>query len=158
MATGGIDRPGRTSASSLPTAGAPICVIAVVDQGPELSAEEAERVFERFYRVDPSRSRAHGGLAIATAITQGHGGRAELDIGPGKGCVFCLALPWSTTRLDPSEKERPTLHRVLSGARGDQSCLPRVHRSQLSESATIWEVILMSPGSARSTGCIVAGQ
>ncbi|MFF3330049.1 sensor histidine kinase [Streptomyces sp. NPDC002888] len=95
--TGGTDRPGRTSASVPLAEGTPICVIAVVDQGPGLPPEESERVFERFYRVDPSRSRDHGGsglgLAIATAIAQGHGGRLELDTGAGTGCTFRLVLP-----------------------------------------------------------------
>lgn len=95
--TGGTDRPGRASGSPPLTAGTPICVIEVVDQGPGLSPEETERVFERFYRVDPSRSRDHGGsglgLAIATAIARGHGGRLELDAGTGPGCTFRLVLP-----------------------------------------------------------------
>ncbi|WP_033321616.1 sensor histidine kinase [Streptomyces yerevanensis] len=95
--TGGTDRPGRTSASPSLAEGAPIHVIEVADQGPGLLPEEAERVFERFYRVDPSRSRDHGGsglgLAIATAIAQGHGGRLELDTGAGPGCTFRLVLP-----------------------------------------------------------------
>jgi two-component system OmpR family sensor kinase len=95
--TGGTDRPGRTSGSPPLTTGTPICVIEVGDQGPGLPLEEAERVFERFYRVDPSRSRDHGGsglgLAIATAIARGHGGRLELDTGAGAGCTFRLVLP-----------------------------------------------------------------
>ncbi|WP_435836979.1 sensor histidine kinase [Streptomyces asoensis] len=95
--SGGSDCPGRTSASPSLMEGTPVCIIAVVDQGPGLSPEEAERIFERFYRVDPSRSRDHGGsglgLAIATAIAQGHCGRLELDTGPGEGCTFRLVLP-----------------------------------------------------------------
>jgi two-component system OmpR family sensor kinase len=95
--SGGSNRPGRNSASPPLSEGTPVCVIAVVDQGPGLSPDEAERIFERFYRVDPSRSRDHGGsglgLAIATAIAQGHGGRLELDTGPGEGCTFRLVLP-----------------------------------------------------------------
>ncbi|GCB43304.1 osmosensitive K+ channel histidine kinase kdpD [Streptomyces sp. NL15-2K] len=95
--TGGTDRPGRTSASPPLTEDTPIHVIEVADQGPGLPPEEAERVFERFYRVDPARSRDHGGsglgLAIATAIAQGHGGRLELDTGAGPGCTFRLVLP-----------------------------------------------------------------
>ena len=95
--TGGTDRPGRTSASPALAGGTPIHVIEVADQGPGLSPEEAERVFERFYRVDPSRCRDQGGsglgLAIATAIAQGHGGRLELDTGAGPGCTFRLVLP-----------------------------------------------------------------
>ncbi|WP_327318855.1 sensor histidine kinase [Streptomyces sp. NBC_01235] len=95
--TGGTDRPGRASGSPPLTTGTPICVIEVADQGPGLPPEEAERVFERFYRVDPSRSRDHGGsglgLAIATSIARGHVGRLELDTGAGLGCTFRLLLP-----------------------------------------------------------------
>ncbi|MEV5955413.1 ATP-binding protein [Streptomyces sp. NPDC051987] len=95
--TGGTDRPGRVGGSPPLTTGTPICVIEVADQGPGLPPQEAERVFERFYRVDPSRSRDHGGsglgLAIATAIARGHGGRLELDTGAGPGCTFRLVLP-----------------------------------------------------------------
>ncbi|WP_234537773.1 sensor histidine kinase [Streptomyces shenzhenensis] len=95
--TGGIDRPGRAGGSPPLTTGTPICVIEVADRGPGLPPQEAERVFERFYRVDPSRSRDHGGsglgLAIATAIARGHGGRLELDTGAGLGCTFRLVLP-----------------------------------------------------------------
>ncbi|QFR01608.1 HAMP domain-containing protein [Streptomyces phaeolivaceus] len=96
-ATGGTDRPGRTSGSPPLAEGTPICVIEVADQGPGLPPEEAERVFERFYRVDPSRSRDQGGsglgLAIAMAIAQGQGGRIELDTRVGRGCTFRLVLP-----------------------------------------------------------------
>ncbi|MFF5497812.1 sensor histidine kinase [Streptomyces aquilus] len=93
----GGDRPGRTSASPPLAESTLVCVIAVIDKGPGLPPEEAERVFERFYRVDPSRSRDQGGsglgLAIASAIAQGHGGRLELDTSPGRGCTFRLVLP-----------------------------------------------------------------
>ncbi|ADI03965.1 two component system sensor kinase PhoR [Streptomyces bingchenggensis BCW-1] len=95
--SGGTDRPGRTSPSPPLRAGARICVLEVADQGPGLSPEAAERVFERFYRVDPSRSHDHGGsglgLAIASAIAQGHGGRLELETAMGRGSVFRLVLP-----------------------------------------------------------------
>ncbi|MFC9682236.1 ATP-binding protein [Streptomyces sp. NPDC056948] len=100
-AAGGIDRPGRTSAASPLAEDKAICLIEVADLGPGLPPEEADRVFERFYRVDPSRSRDQGGsglgLAIASAIAQGHGGRLELDTGAGSGCVFRLVLPLVST-------------------------------------------------------------
>lgn len=96
-ASGGLDRPGRASASPPLPPGTTIHVIEVADEGPGLNHEQAQRVFERFYRVDPSRSREQGGtglgLAIAAAIAQGHGGRLELDTEPGHGCTFRLILP-----------------------------------------------------------------
>ena len=73
-------------------------VLAVADRGPGLTAEQRERVFERFYRVDPSRSRALGGsgigLAIARALTDAMGGRIWAEsAGPGLGSTFRVALP-----------------------------------------------------------------
>lgn len=72
--------------------------IDVTDQGPGLTTEQLERVFERFYRVDPSRSRALGGsgigLAIARALAEAMGGRVEaLSEGPGQGARFRVVLP-----------------------------------------------------------------
>ncbi|RSM43473.1 two-component sensor histidine kinase [Actinoplanes sp. ATCC 53533] len=95
--TGGTDRPGRTSALPPMPEGVAVCVLEVTDHGPGLTAAEAAKVFERFYRVDRSRSRDHGGsglgLAIATTIAQGHAGRLELDTRPGRGSTFRLVLP-----------------------------------------------------------------
>lgn len=76
----------------------PNIVIAVHDEGPGLSAEQLAHVFERFYRPDPSRSRALGGsgigLAIAKALAEAMGGRVWAEsAGPGSGSTFLLALP-----------------------------------------------------------------
>jgi signal transduction histidine kinase len=73
-------------------------VIRVVDEGPGLSVEQLDHVFERFYRPDPSRSRALGGsgigLAIAKALAEAMGGRVwAISAGPGHGSTFHLALP-----------------------------------------------------------------
>ena len=72
-------------------------VIEVADEGPGMSAEEAGRVFERFWRSDPSRARASGGaglgLSIVAAIAEAHGGRAELQTAPGAGATFRVVLP-----------------------------------------------------------------
>lgn len=73
-------------------------VVAVSDRGPGLTAEQRASVFERFYRIDPSRSRALGGagigLAIVRALAEAMRGRvwAESD-GPGRGSTFFVAVP-----------------------------------------------------------------
>jgi signal transduction histidine kinase len=73
-------------------------VIAVRDHGPGLTPEQRAQVFERFYRIDPSRSRALGGagigLAIVQALAEAMNGRAwaESD-GPGTGSTFAVSLP-----------------------------------------------------------------
>jgi two-component system OmpR family sensor kinase/two-component system sensor histidine kinase BaeS len=72
--------------------------LSVADNGDGLRPELLERVFDRFYRADESRSRETGGtglgLAIVKAIAEAHGGRAEASSdGPGKGCAFSLTLP-----------------------------------------------------------------
>lgn len=73
-------------------------LISVADEGPGLSTDQVERLFERFYRADPSRSRALGGsgigLAITRAVAEAMNGRAwaESD-GPGQGSTFLIALP-----------------------------------------------------------------
>jgi two-component system OmpR family sensor kinase len=73
-------------------------VIEVADDGPGLDSGHASRVFERFYRVDASRSREHGGaglgLAIVAAIVAAHGGRVELTSSVEQsGAVFVVRLP-----------------------------------------------------------------
>ena len=71
----------------------------VLDTGHGLSPEDAARVFERFYRADPSRARTTAqqgsglGLAIVAAIAQAHGGSATVRSDPGEGACFTLSLP-----------------------------------------------------------------
>ncbi len=91
-----------------PPAGTPVLVrvaaaddcaiVEVADDGPGLTPEQAARVFDRFYRVDPSRRRDSGGgaglgLSIVAAIVAAHGGRIDLDTAPGSGAVFRVELP-----------------------------------------------------------------
>lgn len=74
-------------------------VIEVADRGPGMTAEHAARVFERFFRADPSRARASGGsglgLSIVSAIAEAHGGRVEIETSPGEGATFRVRLPVS---------------------------------------------------------------
>jgi signal transduction histidine kinase len=75
-----------------------LVVLEVVDTGEGISAEHLGHVFERFYRADLARDRAHGGsgigLAISKALVEAHGGRIEAHSeGPGKGATFRVELP-----------------------------------------------------------------
>jgi signal transduction histidine kinase len=71
--------------------------LTVTDQGPGMTAEQASRVFERFYRTDGARSRARGGaglgLAIAASLVAAHGGEITVETTPGRGAAFHLFLP-----------------------------------------------------------------
>jgi two-component system OmpR family sensor kinase len=78
--------------------GSPAAVtLDVTDHGPGMSAEQAERVFERFYRADQARTRATGGnglgLAIVNALVVAHGGLASVRTAPDRGATFRIALP-----------------------------------------------------------------
>jgi two-component system OmpR family sensor kinase len=72
-------------------------VLEVTDQGPGLPPEQAERVFERFYRADQARTRKAGGtglgLAIVAALVAAHGGSVALRTAPGEGATFRVTLP-----------------------------------------------------------------
>jgi two-component system phosphate regulon sensor histidine kinase PhoR len=72
-------------------------LVLVRDQGPGIAPEHLPRLFERFYRVDPGRSRKVGGtglgLAIVKHIAQSHGGYVTLQSAPGKGSTFFIHLP-----------------------------------------------------------------
>ncbi len=72
-------------------------VLEVCDEGPGMSAEDAHRVFERFYRADSSRARTSGGsglgLSIVDSLVYAHGGSVSVATAPGHGCRFKVSLP-----------------------------------------------------------------
>ena len=76
-----------------------VVLVAVTDEGPGLAPADAERVFERFYRAESSRTRAAGGtglgLSIVSSLVAAHGGRVDLSTAPGAGATFAVRLPRS---------------------------------------------------------------
>ena len=81
--------------------------VSVTDRGIGIAPEHQERVFERFFRVDPARSRATGGtglgLAIVKHVLNNHGGEVRLWSSPGTGSTFTMRLPLhAAAELGPS--------------------------------------------------------
>jgi heavy metal sensor kinase len=86
--------------------------IEVVDEGPGLTEAEQGRVFERFYRTDPSRAADTGGtglgLSIARAIVEAHGGTIGVSSEPGKTTSFTVRLKRDTLQTAPATPPLPT--------------------------------------------------
>lgn len=86
-------------------------VLEVRDEGPGMSTEDAQRVFERFYRADSSRARASGGtglgLSIVDSLVYAHGGTVGVTTAPGKGCAFRVSLPRIADAADATEGRVP---------------------------------------------------
>ncbi len=85
--------------------------VSVRDTGVGIAEEHLPRLFERFYRVDASRSREDGGtgigLAIARSVVEAHGGRIRAESEPGRGSVFTFDLPAAETPSDlPAAEDR----------------------------------------------------
>jgi two-component system OmpR family sensor kinase len=97
-------------ASGTLESGAPAVVLDVIDDGHGMTAEQAQHIFERFYRADAARNRASGGTGLGLAIVAGlvaaHGGEVSVQTAPGQGADFRVKLPLSADALyslDPAE-------------------------------------------------------
>lgn len=79
-----------------------IVEVVVSDQGIGITQSEQARIFERFYRIDPARSRATGGtglgLSIVKHVAANHGGDVTVWSNPGDGSTFTLRIPSAATR------------------------------------------------------------
>lgn len=106
--------PARTrvgiAARRITAPGGPLIEIAVTDQGIGISEKDRERIFERFYRVDPARSRATGGtglgLAIVKHVAASHGGEVGVWSAEGQGSTFTLRLPEAARKTSRSADSR----------------------------------------------------
>ncbi len=78
----------------------PFARVVVSDQGIGIPAKDLDRIFERFYRVDPGRARHTGGtglgLSIVRHVAQNHGGAVSVNSREGEGSTFALDLPMSS--------------------------------------------------------------
>ena len=84
--------------------------ISVVDQGIGIPTEEIDRIFERFYRVDPARHRSTGGtglgLSIVKHVAATHGGDVSVWSVEGQGSTFTLTLPRYLSARESQEEDR----------------------------------------------------
>jgi two-component system, OmpR family, sensor kinase len=88
----------------------PAVVLDVQDDGPGMTTEQAQRVFERFYRADQARNRSSGGTGLGLAIVHGlvtaHGGTVTVRTAPGRGADFQVKLPLAPdARVDALDDE-----------------------------------------------------
>ena len=78
-------------------------ILEVSDKGPGIAEKHLPHLFDRFYRVDPSRQSNGGhsglGLAIVKAIVTNHGGSIQVESQPGVGSVFRVILPLDEAHL-----------------------------------------------------------
>ena len=88
-------------------------VIEVEDDGPGLKPDELDRIFERFYRADASRSRASGGvglgLSIVAAVARAHGGDVSARSEQGRGATFTVTLPTCDPSPQTAAPPQPTI-------------------------------------------------
>ncbi|WP_240979515.1 ATP-binding protein [Streptomyces sp. HNM0574] len=107
------------AARRIAASGGDLIEISVTDQGIGISQADKDRIFERFYRVDPARSRATGGtglgLAIVKHVAASHGGEVTVWSAEGQGSTFTLRLPEAGSAREKAEAERRGRNQ-LSGA------------------------------------------
>lgn len=98
LANAGVHTPEGSQIDLSITPGALGVEVSVSDDGPGLSHEAQNKIFQRFYREDPSRARSDGegsglGLSIVDAVMRAHGGSVSVVSEPGQGATFTLFFP-----------------------------------------------------------------
>jgi two-component system OmpR family sensor kinase len=96
--------------------------LSVADEGPGLSPDEAEHVFDRFFQADLSRTgQGTGlGLSIVAAIAEAHGGRTWVESTPGVGSTFYFELPIDTATDTPEPEPRSVTEPEETAPRGGE--------------------------------------
>ncbi|MEU5834339.1 ATP-binding protein [Streptomyces diacarni] len=113
--------------------------IAVTDQGIGISERDRERIFERFYRVDPARSRATGGtglgLSIVKHVAASHGGEVTVWSAEGQGSTFTLRLPEAGSGREQAALEKADRlgRNRLSGALQEPAAFDEEERSYVDQ-------------------------
>ncbi|MDQ6629699.1 MAG: ATP-binding protein [Pseudomonadota bacterium] len=107
------------------------CATLVVrDSGVGIAEAELPRVFERFYRIEGTRSRTHEGTGIGLALVRDlvrlHGGDISVESGPGEGTTFTVSIPTGSAHL-PADRLRPPRALHENGVR-DQSFITEAMR------------------------------
>jgi two-component system, OmpR family, sensor kinase len=107
-----VHTPAGTPAHVRLAADADRAVLEVADEGPGMPAGTADRIFERFFRGDPARSRDTGGaglgLSIVAAIVEAHGGTVGVAGRDAGGAVFTVRVPLAPAAPRPSEEDERT--------------------------------------------------
>ncbi|QKV94211.1 two-component sensor histidine kinase [Streptomyces sp. NA02950] len=138
--------PARTrvgiAARRIPATGGDLIEIAVTDQGIGISEKDRERIFERFYRVDPARSRQTGGtglgLAIVKHVAASHGGEVTVWSAEGQGSTFTLRLPEAGAARD---RDRSSSESYETGADLDGEEADRPYETFSNEPLSAPEVL-----------------
>lgn len=107
----------RISVASEPRRGEPGVVVRVADTGQGIPEDELNRIFDRFYQVDPSSSRRHGGmglgLSLVRTVVESHGGHVWAESEIGHGTTFFVWLP--EKERSPSGNNRPVSADEIDG-------------------------------------------
>lgn len=97
LTNAGVHTPGGTHVVVAVVTAQGRAIVRVSDDGPGMDVEAADRVFERFFRVDDARNRQSGGsglgLSIVRSVVEASGGEVSLQTAPGEGATFVLTFP-----------------------------------------------------------------